>query len=566
MLKQCKILVVDDSRQARHMVSRFVMKMGHTCITAQSGPEAIQAFMTEAPDLILMDVKMPEMDGYETAQRIRQQADSPWTPILFLSASAEDDDQVKGLEAGGDDYLIKPIRYRMLKAKIQAMQRILDMQRTLHENAAQLALHRDETEREQQLAMHLMDHIIRDDVQEENVQRWVMPAQNFSGDLLATMHAPSGALHSILSDGTGHGLSAALSVMPVAEIFMRMTQRGHQISSIARELNRKLKQLMPTGRFVAATLACVDWTARTIELWNGGNPAAFFVNQEGCILRQWDATHLALGILSDQAFDARTELYQWQEPGQLYMYSDGLTEAQNARGEDFGEERLLQVLASTASAGRFMRLKTLVDDFLGGEAAHDDVSLVAVDCAMESVVSAPSREHPDVGKGLTQPERQWRVHVELSVTELQSLDVMPWLMWWMDNIELEEQHRGQVFLILSELLNNALDHGLLGLDSRLKAESGGFERYIQMRTDRLAALSVGFIDIEIGPVWQAGRELLQLGIKDSGPGFDHVATSQADLTDNTGFSGRGIGLVRDLCETLEYRGNGNEVVALYPLR
>ena len=82
-------------------------------------------------------------------------------------------------------------------------------------------------------------------------------------------------------------------------------------------------------------------------------------------------------------------------------------------------------------------------------------------------------------------------------------------------------------------------------------------------TDRLAALSVGFIDIEMCPVWQAGRELLQLEVKDSGPGFDHVAMSRASLTDNSGFSGRGISLVRDLCETLEYRGNGNEVVALY---
>ena len=67
----------------------------------------------------------------------------------------------------------------------------------------------------------------------------------------------------------------------------------------------------------------------------------------------------------------------------------------------------------------------------------------------------------------------------------------------------------------------------------------------------------------MGRVWQAERELLRLGVKDSGPGFDHVAMSQAGLTDNSGFSGRGLGLVRDLCETLEYRGNGNEVVALY---
>jgi two-component sensor histidine kinase len=144
------------------------------------------------------------------------------------------------------------------------------------------------------------------------------------------------------------------------------------------------------------------------------------------------------------------------------------------------------------------------------------------------------------------------------------MDVLPFLMEWVEQVNVDKEHRERIFLILAELLNNALDHGILELDSELKADpEDGFERYISERLARLAALETGFVEIEIEPVWQRDGEHLQLRVKDSGKGFNHEAMLRADISESQKRSGRGLPLLRDLCTTVTYLGNGNEVVVYY---
>ncbi|MGE0682973.1 MAG: SpoIIE family protein phosphatase [Candidatus Binatia bacterium] len=570
MDKQLVVLVVDDSGQARLIISRFIVKLGHHPLLAQNGEEAVELFAANAPDLVLLDVQMPGIGGYETARRIRELARTRWVPIIFLSAATEDEDKIKGLEIGGDDYLTKPVHFRMLEAKIKVMQRIAAMQHQLRDVAEQLESYRDENEREQRLAKHLLNQIVRSETfEEKGVWRWVAPAQHFSGDLLMVARAPSDALHVILADGTGHGLSAALSVLPVADVFYSMTERGFTLSSIVRELNRKIKELMPTGRFVAATVAAVNRKARTLEIWNGGNPPALFVRHDGTILRSWLPSHPALGILRTEEFSDRTELSRWVEPGQLYMCSDGLLEAENAQGEAFSEEQMHRVLAASSPESRFERLRLALQTHLNGLPAHDDVSLIAIDCWNKKQVKGNGRlggEQAGDLAPLFANRRLWRLGLRLSAAELKTLDIIPFLMEWVEQVNVDKEHRERIFLILAELLNNALDHGILELDSGLKAEpEDGFERYISERVARLAALENGFVEIEIEPVWQLEGEYLQLRIKDSGKGFNHEAMLQADISESQKRSGRGIPLLRDLCTTVIYLGNGNEVVVSYQL-
>lgn len=568
MDKQLTVLVADDNSQARLMVSRFMTKLGYVPLLAQSGEEAVALFTERTPDLILLDVQMGGIDGYETARRIRRLAGAQWVPILFLSAASEEEEKIKGLESGGDDYLTKPIHFRMLEAKMNAMRRIAEMQAVLRDNAEQLERYRDDNEREQRLGKYLMDQIVRTDAfTGDGVDRWMMPAQHFSGDLLAAMHAPSGALHVILADGTGHGLAAALSVIPVTDVFYSMTERGFTIASIARELNRKIKQLMPTGRFVAATLASIDRIGRTIQVWNGGNPTALFVRHDGVILRSWPSIHPALGILNSDEFSDRTESFRWIAPGQLYMCSDGLLEAENAAGEAFGPERMQRVMRMVSPESRFSRVRTAVMAHLDGCPAHDDVSLLAIECTRIGQTSLVTAKKPVADGPFTlRPALRWRLGLRLSATELKTIDILPFLMEWVNQVQVEHEHRGQIFLILAELFNNALDHGILGLDSSLKSDpEEGFERYITERSTRLAALETAFIEIEIEPSWRSEGEMLQLRIKDSGNGFNYQSFLLTDISQSVQRCGRGIALIRDLCDQVTYLGNGNEVIAYYRL-
>ena len=115
-----KILVVDDEPRIVSVIQSYLSQYGHEVVTAFNGTDALRLAEKETPDLIVMDIMMPEMDGYEVLRRYRQQAD---TPVIFLTAKVEEEDKVLGLELGADDYVIKPFRPRELLARIKAVLR-----------------------------------------------------------------------------------------------------------------------------------------------------------------------------------------------------------------------------------------------------------------------------------------------------------------------------------------------------------------------------------------------------------------------------------------------------------
>ncbi|WP_265946169.1 response regulator [Dechloromonas sp. A34] len=123
-----KVLAVDDNRTNLHILQVFLKKLGHDVILAENGDEAVRRFQSDAPDLILLDIMMPIMDGFEAARRIKAMSRERWTPVIFLSALNRDENLVEGLDAGADDYLTKPINFVVLEAKLRSMQRSLAMQ------------------------------------------------------------------------------------------------------------------------------------------------------------------------------------------------------------------------------------------------------------------------------------------------------------------------------------------------------------------------------------------------------------------------------------------------------
>lgn len=132
-----KILLVDDTKTERLILSSYLEQLGHTIVEAENGHKAISLFTSENPDLVLMDVIMPEMDGHDAARKMCQD-ESIRVPIIFLSGRIAADDIVAGIEAGGDDYLAKPVDFKVLEAKMKALQRIAKMRRKLIEVSSEL--------------------------------------------------------------------------------------------------------------------------------------------------------------------------------------------------------------------------------------------------------------------------------------------------------------------------------------------------------------------------------------------------------------------------------------------
>ncbi|HUL93103.1 MAG TPA: diguanylate cyclase [Burkholderiales bacterium] len=134
-----KVLIVDDSPTIRAALRGLVEKMGHSVVEVADGSEALQVFRRDRPDLVLIDVVMPVMDGYEAARQMRGIRPDEWVPIIFLSSKEADQDLDRAIEAGGDDYLVKPVSFVVLNAKIRALQRIESTRVKLLETSRELA-------------------------------------------------------------------------------------------------------------------------------------------------------------------------------------------------------------------------------------------------------------------------------------------------------------------------------------------------------------------------------------------------------------------------------------------
>ena len=133
-----KILLVEDSATLRFAMRNYITDAGHEPLLASSGEEALQLLENTPVDMIIMDVEMPGLNGFETTRLIREWLAGHWIPIIFVTGLNEDENYREGIEAGGDDYLIKPVSYMIIKAKIRAMERIADMRDQLSQLNAEL--------------------------------------------------------------------------------------------------------------------------------------------------------------------------------------------------------------------------------------------------------------------------------------------------------------------------------------------------------------------------------------------------------------------------------------------
>jgi diguanylate cyclase (GGDEF)-like protein len=126
-----KILLAEDSLTMMLTTTAIINKSGHEVIQARDGKEALTLYFSENPDLVLLDVEMPEYNGFQVAEKIRSKNKEKWVPIIFLTGFVDDNNLARGINAGGDDYLTKPVSSLVLNAKLNAMNRISEMQTKL---------------------------------------------------------------------------------------------------------------------------------------------------------------------------------------------------------------------------------------------------------------------------------------------------------------------------------------------------------------------------------------------------------------------------------------------------
>ena len=550
------ILIAEDSAADLLLLSTIVRRQGHQVLTASNGAQAVDLFARERPQLVLMDALMPVMDGFEAARRIKQLAGEALVPIIFLTSLRQSEALAQCLDAGGDDFLPKPYNPLILAAKINAMDRLRRLQATVLQQRDLIAKHHDYLLHEQRVAKAVFDKVAHSGCinAAPNIRYLQSPYALFNGDLLLAAYTPAGDMHVLLGDFTGHGLPAAVGAMPLAEVFYGMTAKGYGLTQILREMNAKLKRILPVDMFCCATLLCLSTQRRAVEVWNGGMPEGYVHEVATGKRTPLISRHLPLGVLSAQAFDDRTEVWPMALGDRVFLLSDGVLDTADANEQLFGAERLQQVFAANREPDRlFEDIEQALAAFRGE--ARDDVSMLEITLQAGQSMRATGPLYADSGQSCP---LDWSMSFEFRAETLKRYNPLPYLLQLLLEIHGLREQSGALYSVMAELYSNALEHGVLGLDSRLKRDAEGFAQYYRLRNERLVQLSSGYVrvHVQVEPTATGGR--MTLRIEDSGPGFD-VEQVLARPLDVDRLSGRGLDLVRQLSSDVRWSDGGRSV-------
>ncbi len=553
-----KALIVDDEKTNRLILKSLLSKQGYQTIEAVNGQEAVDLFKIEAPSIIFMDVMMPVLDGYEATRQIKALSGRRFVPVIFLTAMSDEAALAQCIEAGGDDFLVKPYDKVILQSKIRSMQRIASLN---HEVQGMYSM----IHREQEIAESVFVNAIQSsNIQNSNLRQVVRPAGIFSGDMVLSAYSPTRDLFFLTGDFTGHGLLAALGAMPVSEVFRAMTAKGFSAEDILVGINKKLKSMLPVGMFFGAQLVVVNHDLEHVRVFNAGMPEVLIVDGEtNRIKHRLASTGLPLGV--EALIDPR-EMIQYAPIGyndKILMHSDGLTEARNASDQEFGSERLFRSISSAPKNQIFDRIFLDLDQFCGQNTTQaDDVTLVEITCVHEVLPEIEIHDYIKPSSYMLGDRGEWKLSMRFNGARLRESNPVPILMNYLMEMEELEAERQSLFTVMTELYVNALDHGVLDLNSSLKSDPTGFGDYFEARESRLASLDSGYVIFNLSVEQEPRRRSILLRIEDSGQGFDfdnHIPLPNSE----TALSGRGILLIRDLCESLEYHGKGNIAIARF---
>jgi sigma-B regulation protein RsbU (phosphoserine phosphatase) len=376
--EQSRILIVDDT-PANIKVLHNLLREDYALSVATSGAGALEiAFSDDRPDLVLLDVMMPEMDGHEVCRRLKADSRTRDVPVIFVTAMSEVEDETKGFALGAVDYITKPIRPPIVEARVATH---LELARTREV----LTRQNDSMRGDLALAAKVQQSLLPKDLPPFaglELAGWMHPSDAVGGDYLDFLSADEfggRGLGVVVGDISGHGPASALLMTAARAILrIRATQAG-SLAEIISDLNRRLsKDVGGTGRFMTFFLAQVN-DGNLTWVRAGHEPGLLLDPSTGAITELF-GEGMVLGVMPDEEFEELS--IPFTNPGSvLVVTTDGITEAMSGDDDMFGRDRLKESLLKYARCPAQGILEGVLADvaaFCGDTPQNDDVTLVIV--------------------------------------------------------------------------------------------------------------------------------------------------------------------------------------------
>lgn len=369
-----KILIVDDT-PANIQILHEILQSDYVIFFATNGPDALRIVQREIPDLILLDIMMPVMDGYEVCTRIKADPRTHQIPVIFITAMTDEGDEAKGLECGAIDYITKPISPPIVTARVRNHLELKGQRDALEELSLELVDKNRQLENERSLAHKVLENILprHFDLPDFTTAVIFRPSDQLGGDFFDAW-SDGDFTHFLIGDISGHSTSAALMMAVSKGIFRSL---GHTMTdpvAIVRAANRMLCPMMLDSQmFLTLVYALFDRRDNTIAIVSAGHNPVYHLNGEEIVTI--DSTGPVIGWDEADCWEAVRCRF---DPGMLlFLYTDGLTEAKDAAGREFGE-RLLAELADFRPPRAFADgIFAAAERFNAGRFA-DDVTIFAI--------------------------------------------------------------------------------------------------------------------------------------------------------------------------------------------
>jgi sigma-B regulation protein RsbU (phosphoserine phosphatase) len=375
--RRASILLVDDNPANLRLLSQILGERGHHVRAVTSGARALESVRFDPPDIILLDIRMPGMDGYEVCRQLKGDSASARVPILFISALDEIQDKVKAFSAGGQDYVTKPFQLEEVIARVETHLALHALQQDLEEANQRMA---------QELALAAQVQASFMPGKLPDLPGWelsvsLLPAKLISGDFYDVILLPGGELAILIADVVDKGVGAALYMaMSIALLRTALAEFPDQPDRVCEAVSRQLHGYASGNQFVTVFLGILHPRSGRLVYSNAGhNPPLLLGAAHPDGLVQLKKTGLALGVLEDSTWQCGRA--QMERGDALVLYSDGITEAENEGQEFYRLYRLLAVARENAgrpAAALRDAILGSVQQFMGRAEQSDDIALLVV--------------------------------------------------------------------------------------------------------------------------------------------------------------------------------------------
>jgi len=388
-----KICIVDDNLVNRRLLTGILRREGYELLEARDGQEAMDVISKELPDLVLLDVMMPKKDGFQVCEELKRNDRTVHIPVIFLSARTQVEDKIKGLNAGGADYVTKPFDKGEVLARVKTQLNIARLTRELLKANEELTRRQRQLDEDLAVAAGIQRSLlpqVSPDMENAAIAWRFMPCESIGGDIFNVIRLDENHWAVYMLDVSGHGVPSALVTVSVSQmlhpdtgILLEKPGPSHPFSAVRRpaEVLALLDQEYPLERFdkyFTMTYLIMDVKEGIIQYSNAAHPPPMLLRKNGALeLLEEGGTIIGLGgVLPFQ------EGWKRVGPGdKLLIYTDGILEHEDKQGRFYGQNRLHDALLQLRDRpinGMVDGVIEAVMDFGDHHPPRDDVTLLGI--------------------------------------------------------------------------------------------------------------------------------------------------------------------------------------------